>query len=42
MDGANIFANYMAYSQVPREIAAAVAKMNLDRWVVILGIIVTY
>jgi len=40
--GANIFGNYMAYSQVPQDIAAAVAEMNLNRWVVISGIIVAY
>jgi len=40
--GANIFGNYMAYSQVPRDIAAAVGEMNLNRWVVIVGIIVVY
>jgi C4-dicarboxylate transporter DctM subunit len=40
--GANIFGNYMAYSQVPRDIAAAVGEMNINRWVVIGGIIVAY
>lgn len=40
--GANIFGNYMAYSQVPQHIAAAVGEMNINRWVVIIGIIVTY
>jgi C4-dicarboxylate transporter DctM subunit len=40
--GANIFGNYMAYSQVPRDIAAAVSEMNLNRWVVMVGIIVAY
>jgi C4-dicarboxylate transporter, DctM subunit len=40
--GANIFGNYMAYSQLPRDIAAAVSDMNLNRWIVILGIIVAY
>jgi len=40
--GANIFGNYMAYSQVPQHIVAAVTEMNLNRWVVIAGIIVAY
>jgi len=40
--GANIFGNYMAYSQVPRDIAAAVGEMNINRWVVIVGIIIAY
>jgi C4-dicarboxylate transporter DctM subunit len=40
--GANIFGNYMAYSQVPRDVAAAVSEMNVNRWFVIVGIIVVY
>jgi len=40
--GANIFGNYMAYSQVPMDIAAAVGEMNINRWVVIVGIIIVY
>jgi len=40
--GANIFGNYMAFSQVPQHIASAVAEMNINRWLVIVGIIVTY
>ena len=40
--GANIFGNYMAYSQVPQHIAEAVAAMNLNRWVIMTGIIAAY
>jgi tripartite ATP-independent transporter DctM subunit len=40
--GANLFGNYMAYSQVPQHIAASVAGMSLNRWVVIGGIIIAY
>ena len=40
--GANIFGNYMAYSQVPQQIAEAVAAMNLNRWVIMTGIIAAY
>ena len=40
--GANIFSNYMAMSQIPQKIVAAVGVMNLNRWVVIAGIVVVY
>jgi tripartite ATP-independent transporter DctM subunit len=40
--GANIFGNFMAYSQVPQHIAEAVAAMNLNRWVIMTGIIAAY
>jgi len=40
--GANIFGNYMALSQVPQKVVTIVADMNLNRWVVIVGIVVTY
>jgi tripartite ATP-independent transporter DctM subunit len=40
--GANIFGNYMAMSQIPQKIVAAVGVMNLNRWVVIAGIVVVY
>ena len=40
--GANIFGNYMAYSQMPQHIAEAIAAMNLNRWVVMTGIIGAY
>jgi TRAP-type C4-dicarboxylate transport system permease large subunit len=40
--GANIFGNFIILSQVPQEIMAAVTNMNLDRWVILTGIIVAY
>ena len=40
--GANIFGNYMALSQVPQKVVTIVADMNLNRWVVIAGIVVAY
>ncbi len=40
--GANIFGNYMALSQVPQKVVTIVADMNLNRWLVIAGIVVTY
>jgi len=40
--GANIFGNYMAFSQVPQHMAAALGEMEINRWLVIVGIIVTY
>lgn len=40
--GANIFGNYMALSQVPQKVVTMVADMNLNRWLVIAGIVVAY
>jgi C4-dicarboxylate transporter DctM subunit len=40
--GANIFGNFIILSQVPQQIMAAVIHMNLNRWVIITGIIVVY
>lgn len=40
--GATIFGNYMALSRIPTEIVGAVTEMNLNRWVVIIGIMVAY
>ena len=40
--GATIFGNYMALSRIPSEIVGAVTAMNLNRWVVIIGIMVAY
>jgi tripartite ATP-independent transporter DctM subunit len=40
--GANIFGNFIIQSQVPQQIMTAVSEMNLNRWVVMTGIIVTY
>ena len=40
--GATIFGYYMAMSQIPQHVVAAVTAMNLNRWVVISGIVVAY
>jgi tripartite ATP-independent transporter DctM subunit len=40
--GANIFGNYMALSQIPQKIVRIVSDMNLNRWLVIAGIVVVY
>jgi TRAP-type C4-dicarboxylate transport system permease large subunit len=40
--GATIFGYYMAMSQIPQRVVAVVTDMNLNRWVVIAGIIVAY
>jgi len=40
--GANVFGNYMALSQVPQKVVTIVADMNLNRWLVIAGIVVAY
>jgi C4-dicarboxylate transporter, DctM subunit len=40
--GATIFGYYMALSRIPQDVVAAVTAMNLNRWVVILGIVVVY
>lgn len=40
--GATIFGYYMALSRIPQEVVALVTDMELNRWVVIIGIIVAY
>jgi tripartite ATP-independent transporter DctM subunit len=40
--GATIFGSYMALSRVPQQVVAVVAEMNLNRWVVIVGIVIAY
>jgi len=40
--GATIFGYYMAMSQIPQHVVAAVAALDLNRWVVISGIVVAY
>ena len=40
--GATIFGYYMAMSQIPQHVVAAVAALELNRWVVISGIVVAY
>ena len=40
--GATIFGYYMALSRIPQQLVAVVTEMDLNRWVVITGIIVAY
>ena len=40
--GATIFGNYMTLSRIPHEVVATVTGMGLNRWVVIIGIVVIY
>jgi tripartite ATP-independent transporter DctM subunit len=40
--GATIFGYYMALSRIPQSVVIAVTAMDLNRWVVIVGIVVAY
>jgi tripartite ATP-independent transporter DctM subunit len=40
--GATIFGYYMAMSRIPQTVVAAVTDLNLNRWVVISGIVIAY
>jgi tripartite ATP-independent transporter DctM subunit len=40
--GATIFGYYMTLSRIPQEVVSVVSAMNLNRWVVIIGIVVAY
>jgi tripartite ATP-independent transporter DctM subunit len=40
--GATVFGYYMALSKIPQQVVAAVTDLNLNRWVVITGIVVAY
>jgi tripartite ATP-independent transporter DctM subunit len=40
--GATIFGYYMAMSQIPQQVVAGVTALELNRWVVMIGIIVAY
>jgi C4-dicarboxylate transporter DctM subunit len=40
--GATIFGYYMALSRIPQTVVIAVTAMDLNRWVVIVGIVVAY
>jgi C4-dicarboxylate transporter, DctM subunit len=40
--GAGIFGVFMTLSRVPQHVVAVVMDMNLNRWVVIIGIVVVY
>jgi tripartite ATP-independent transporter DctM subunit len=40
--GATVFGYYMALSRIPQTVVALVTEMELNRWVVIVGIVVVY
>ena len=40
--GATIFGYYMAMSKIPQQVVSVVTEMNLNRWVVMVGIVVAY
>jgi tripartite ATP-independent transporter DctM subunit len=40
--GATVFGYYMAMSQIPQQVVAGVTGMNLNRWVVMIGIVIAY
>jgi tripartite ATP-independent transporter DctM subunit len=40
--GATIFGYYMTLSRIPQEVVTMVSGMNLNRWVIIIGIVVSY
>jgi len=40
--GATIFGYYMTLSRIPQEVVAMVTEMDLNRWVIIIGIVVAY
>jgi C4-dicarboxylate transporter, DctM subunit len=40
--GATIFGYYMAMSQIPQHVVATVTALNLNRWVVLCGIVIAY
>lgn len=42
MIGANIFGYYMTMSRIPQNVVETVMAMNLNRWVIVIGIIVVY
>jgi C4-dicarboxylate transporter DctM subunit len=40
--GATIFGYYMAMSQIPQHVVATVTALDLNRWVVLCGIVIAY
>ena len=42
MIGANIFGYFMTMSRVPNHVVESVMAMNLNRWTIVIGIIVVY
>ncbi|OGP67314.1 MAG: hypothetical protein A2170_05230 [Deltaproteobacteria bacterium RBG_13_53_10] len=42
MIGANIFGYFMTMSRVPNHVVEGVMAMNLNRWVIVIGITIVY
>jgi tripartite ATP-independent transporter DctM subunit len=40
--GATVFGYYMAMSKIPQHVVAVVTELNLNRWVVMIGIVIAY
>jgi C4-dicarboxylate transporter DctM subunit len=40
--GATVFGYYMAMSKIPQQVVAVVTELDLNRWVVMMGIVVGY
>jgi len=40
--GATVFGYYMTLSRIPQEVVTAVIAMDLNRWVVLIGIVIAY
>jgi tripartite ATP-independent transporter DctM subunit len=40
--GATVFGYYMAMSKIPQQVVAVVTELNLNRWVVMIGIVIAY
>jgi len=40
--GATVFGYYMALSKIPQQVVSAVTELNLNRWVVMIGIVIAY
>ncbi|HVG52517.1 MAG TPA: TRAP transporter large permease [Xanthobacteraceae bacterium] len=40
--GATIFGTYMALSRIPQDVVTIITEMQLNRWIVIVGIVVAY
>ena len=40
--GATVFGYYMTLSRIPQTVVVLVTEMNLNRWIVIIGIVVVY
>jgi C4-dicarboxylate transporter DctM subunit len=40
--GATIFGYYMALSRIPQDVVIVITEMQLNRWIVVIGIVVAY